>query len=116
MPKKHERADGQTSMTISLPADLLAKIDARAAASKRTRSNWVVVKLEEILEEQVPGKKLTAPKALPAHSASDAPTADRSSVSPSGLNEDPPPRPRGQTAGPRARSTGGIKRLTPPKQ
>ena len=36
-------------MTISLPESLLKKIDKTAAADGRTRSNWVVKALEELV-------------------------------------------------------------------
>ena len=36
-------------MTISLPDSLLKKIDKASAADGRTRSNWVVKVLEEIV-------------------------------------------------------------------
>ena len=49
MEKKHDRADGKTSMTISLPKELLERIDAAAKKDKRPRSNWVVLKLEQAL-------------------------------------------------------------------
>ncbi len=36
-------------MTISLPESLLRKIDAKAASDGRTRSNWVVKSLEDLV-------------------------------------------------------------------
>ena len=39
-------------MTVSLPASLLQKIDAKAEQDGRTRSNWVVKSLEDFFENQ----------------------------------------------------------------
>jgi metal-responsive CopG/Arc/MetJ family transcriptional regulator len=43
------RSAGNSRMTISLPESLLRKIDAKAASDGRTRSNWVVKSLEELV-------------------------------------------------------------------
>ena len=50
--RSHARADGMASTSISLPAAMLAKIDAAAFADRRKRSQWIVVMLEKALLDQ----------------------------------------------------------------
>ena len=50
MGKRAKRSAGQTQISISLESDLVAKIDARAKAEHRTRSNLIVHVLCEYLE------------------------------------------------------------------
>lgn len=46
------RSAGNSRMTISLPESLLRKIDEMAANDGRTRSNWVVKSLEDLVGNQ----------------------------------------------------------------
>lgn len=47
--KKHDRAEDQTVLGISMPKELKAKIAAAAAADNRSMANWCVHHLHEIL-------------------------------------------------------------------
>lgn len=47
--RSHARAAGQTAITISLPKDLYDYICARARAENRSRSNWIVTRLREMM-------------------------------------------------------------------
>jgi len=47
MERNHDRAKDKTTMTISLEASLLEKIDALAKKDGRPRSNWVVHELRK---------------------------------------------------------------------
>lgn len=42
------RAEGKTQISISLPADLVAKIDRLAEAENRNRSNFIATELEKL--------------------------------------------------------------------
>lgn len=44
----HNRAPGKTQISISLPADLVEKIDRLAAAENRNRSNYIMNVLEAL--------------------------------------------------------------------
>jgi len=45
------RAVGKTQISISLPEDLVAKIDRLADAQNRNRSNYIATVLEELTEK-----------------------------------------------------------------
>jgi metal-responsive CopG/Arc/MetJ family transcriptional regulator len=45
-PRQATRARGMTLVSISLPADLLVKIDERATAENRNRSNFMATALQ----------------------------------------------------------------------
>ena len=71
MPKKspHGRAPGKTQISISLPQDLVATIDALAEKENRNRSNFIATHLENLADqfeaaEPAPkfGRKKTASK------------------------------------------------------
>lgn len=47
----HQRAPGKTQISISLPEDLVSKIDKLAAADNRNRSNYIATALEAICSE-----------------------------------------------------------------
>lgn len=80
MPKSHKRAEDKATMTVSLPATLLQKIDVCAAGERRTRSNWVVLKLERAVELYESQKKLDAgaPRiaSMPSLTLNEAPPTD----------------------------------------
>ena len=46
------RSAQQTQISISLPRELLARIDAAATADKRNRSNFIAAQLEKLLPVQ----------------------------------------------------------------
>lgn len=50
--KPKSRTPGNTAISVSLPEDLVAEIDAAARADARTRSQWLRVKINHILEEE----------------------------------------------------------------
>lgn len=47
----HGRAAGKTQISISLPQDLVEKIDVLAAAENRNRSNYITTVLERLTAE-----------------------------------------------------------------
>jgi predicted DNA-binding protein len=49
--KSHDRGESQTALTFSLPKELKKRIEAAAKRERRNKSNWITVKLEEILKE-----------------------------------------------------------------
>lgn len=49
--KSHDRSEDQTALTFSLPKELKKRIEAAAKKERRNKSNWITVKLEEILKE-----------------------------------------------------------------
>lgn len=53
MAKKpnHGRAPGKTQISISLPQDLVAKIDMLAADENRNRSNFIATHLERLADD-----------------------------------------------------------------
>jgi len=46
-----KRAPGKTQISISLPADLIERIDKLAAAENRNRSNFIATALDRITGE-----------------------------------------------------------------
>lgn len=48
--RKHDRADGQTSLSISLPEPLKQRIAEAAAYENRAISNWFCTHVEKLLE------------------------------------------------------------------
>jgi metal-responsive CopG/Arc/MetJ family transcriptional regulator len=52
--KSHARAPGMTQISISLPEDLVEKIDKLAASDNRNRSNFISTYLESLAEEELP--------------------------------------------------------------
>lgn len=48
--RKHDRADGQTSLSISLPEPLKQRIAEAAAAENRAISNWFCTHVEKLLD------------------------------------------------------------------
>jgi metal-responsive CopG/Arc/MetJ family transcriptional regulator len=58
MPHGVQRKENRT-ITISIPRSLVADIDALAQADGRTRSNWVVRQLEELVRRKRGGSKIT---------------------------------------------------------
>lgn len=48
----HKRATGKTQISISLPEDLVARIDVMATAENRNRSNYIVTVLEDVVKEK----------------------------------------------------------------
>jgi metal-responsive CopG/Arc/MetJ family transcriptional regulator len=53
MAKKqiHGRAPGKTQISISLPQDLVAQIDALAEKENRNRSNFIATHLESLTDQ-----------------------------------------------------------------
>lgn len=49
--RRHDRAAGQTSMTISTSEELRERIDREYAKDRRTRSNWITKLIEDYLEK-----------------------------------------------------------------
>lgn len=52
MKKKTKRADGQTTLTISLPSELKAAIERAAGNEQRSTSNFLVVELAKLVAQQ----------------------------------------------------------------
>lgn len=46
----HGRAPGKTQISISLPQDLVEKIDKLAEGENRNRSNFIATTLEQVAE------------------------------------------------------------------
>jgi metal-responsive CopG/Arc/MetJ family transcriptional regulator len=59
MPKGVRRKENRT-ITISLPKSLVADIDALARTERRSRSNWIVIRLEKLVKEKTKLKKVVA--------------------------------------------------------
>lgn len=61
-PKKPTKAaaDGVAKVSISFPPELLERIDRKAAADRRPRSQWIALQLERMFEESDPAG--TGPK------------------------------------------------------
>jgi|GEM_PF-3613598 hypothetical protein len=96
MSRHGKRAEGSTAVTISLPKKLLAEVDEAAAEDRRTRSNWIVVQLEEAVRLRKL-KKRGASGAAPV----EPPKSSRSMRYPHGEDHEPvalaaeePPKPR----------------------
>jgi hypothetical protein len=51
MKKKTKRADGQTTLTISLPSDLKKAIEDAAVDEQRSTSNFLVVELAKLVAQ-----------------------------------------------------------------
>jgi len=54
MPRKaktHDRADGMTQISLSLPQRLVDRIDELAEIDNRNRSNFIATYLEKIAKE-----------------------------------------------------------------
>lgn len=49
--KKRAKTIGKTQISISLPLNLVAKIDRLADLENRNRSNFIATQLEELAEE-----------------------------------------------------------------
>jgi hypothetical protein len=64
--RTHDRAAGQSQITLSLPTQLKDKITSLAKEDRRNRSNWVVVELEKIVERKLAQKKLRPRTAVPS--------------------------------------------------
>jgi metal-responsive CopG/Arc/MetJ family transcriptional regulator len=47
--RSHARAPGQTAITVSLPQELYDYICADAKKENRSRSNWIVTRLREMI-------------------------------------------------------------------
>jgi predicted DNA-binding protein len=60
--KSHDRSEDQTALTFSLPKELKKRIEAAAAKERRNKSNWITVKLEEILNEIEDGEPEDKPQ------------------------------------------------------
>jgi len=52
MKKKTKRADGQTTLTISLPSELKIAIEQAAGNEQRSTSNFLVVELAKLVAQQ----------------------------------------------------------------
>ena len=52
------RAKNNRTITISLPKSLVAEIDKLARAERRSRSNWIVHELEEMIKRKAAGTKI----------------------------------------------------------
>ena len=48
--RSHKRSDGFTQISLSIPKELLAEVDALADGDGRSRSNWVVRELEKAVQ------------------------------------------------------------------
>jgi len=51
MPSENRRAPEQTQISISLPRELLARIDDAARTERRNRSNFIASHIEGIVAE-----------------------------------------------------------------
>jgi hypothetical protein len=49
--RSHARAPGQTTITVSLPEDVYDYVCAQAGAENRSRSNWIVTRLRELMKK-----------------------------------------------------------------
>lgn len=49
--RSHARAPGQTTITVSLPKDIYDQVCERARCENRSRSNWIVTRLREVIEK-----------------------------------------------------------------
>lgn len=49
--KSHDRKEGQTALTFSLSDQLKQRIEAAAAHDRRSKSNWITLTLEQVLDE-----------------------------------------------------------------
>lgn len=64
--KNHDRAPGQSALTFSLSEELKKRIETAAQSERRSKSNWITLALEEILDRveatQKPTKRRPAKK------------------------------------------------------
>lgn len=67
--RKHDRADGQTSLSISLSEPLKQRIAEAAAAENRPISNWFCTHVEKLLDGKFSGfsMKETPVSSSPTH-------------------------------------------------
>jgi hypothetical protein len=65
MPKG-VRAKENRTITVSLPKTLVAEIDQLARAERRSRSNWIVIRLEDLVKKRSAGDKIADFKPGPA--------------------------------------------------
>lgn len=56
--RTHARASDKAQISVSMPRELLALIDAAAKKEKRNRSNWLQFHLEELAKQ--PAKSTAA--------------------------------------------------------
>ena len=66
MPKGIRGKDNRT-ITVSLPKSLVAEIDQLARAERRSRSNWIVTQLEDMIKRKAAGTKIAHFKKNPRH-------------------------------------------------
>lgn len=62
MPKGVRSSD-QRTITVSIPRSLVAQIDQFAEGEKRSRSNWIVKELEELMRQRSAEKITILPRA-----------------------------------------------------
>lgn len=64
--RSHNRSDGFTQISLSIPKDVLAEVDAMARADDRSRSQWVVRELKKAVAEakKDEGETLTSAKVI----------------------------------------------------
>lgn len=67
--KNHDRGEGQTALTFSLSEELKERIEAAAKSERRSKSNWIVLTLEQILKDMEESGKL--PKVAPSKQVKD---------------------------------------------
>jgi hypothetical protein len=77
--KSHERASEQVQISISMPKSLLAQVDNLASADGRSRSNWIVRKLEAAIDEELRQKNIAI---LPAVADAEDPSSSKVAESP----------------------------------
>lgn len=51
MPRSHDRRPENTNISVSLPKELVEKLDAISFREQRSRSNMIAVLLKEALEK-----------------------------------------------------------------
>lgn len=51
MTANQEPETGVAKISVSMPPDLLRKIDLRAAEDHRSRSQWIALQIERLMEE-----------------------------------------------------------------
>jgi metal-responsive CopG/Arc/MetJ family transcriptional regulator len=84
--RTHARADGETTMTVSLPQTLLNDIDDFADADERSRSKWVVRELRKIIDAK---KAATQRAQSEGRGVASAERRSSTSIPTHGLNEEP---------------------------
>jgi len=58
--KSHDRAEGETQITISLPKSLKAELTELAKEDDRSRSKWIVRELSAIIARKKAGGKIVS--------------------------------------------------------